>query len=238
MRRDHRPAWLKRLYVGFERFYVNRFLRPQLEQLGSGFIFMQPWNVEVFGPLVHLGEHISIMAASDSKVRFTVWSDREDLRGIHVGDACVINPGVRISAAREIVIGRSTMLASGVYITDTDWHGLYDRVGPGPASPVRLGDNVWVGDTAMVGKGVTIGDNSIIGARSVVLHDVPANVIAAGNPARVIRELDPDTPIRTRADWFATSGLSQDLQAIDDALLKDNTFFGWLRSLMFPRSSD
>ncbi len=238
MRRDHRPPWLKRLYVSYQNFYVNRYLRPQFEHLGSGYIFMQPWHVEVFGPLVHLGDNISIMASSDGKVRFTVWSDRDDLSGIHIGDACVINPGVRISAAREIVIGQSTMLASGVYITDTDWHGLYDRVGPGPVSPVRLGDNVWVGDGAMVGKGVTIGDNSIIGARSLVLHDVPANVIAGGNPARVIRELDPETPIRTRADWFAASGLTQDLQAIDDALLKDNSFWHWLRTLISPRRGD
>jgi len=238
LRKDHRPPYLKRLYVGYERFYVNHFLRPQFEHLGRDFNFMQPWNVEVFGPLVHIGDHVSIMAASDEKVRFTVWSDREDLRGIHIGDACLINPGVRISAAREIVIGNSAMLASGVYITDTDWHGLYDRVGPGPVSPVRLGDNVWVGDGVMVGKGVTIGDNSIIGARSIVLHDIPANVVAAGNPARVIRELDPDTPMRTRADWFAQSDLNSDLQAIDKALLKHNTLRHWLRTRLFPRRGD
>ena len=83
------------------------------------------------------------------------------------------------------------MIASRVYISDADWHDIYDRLAsPGPTAPIVLGNNVWLGEGAKVCKGVTIGENSVIGAGSVVASDIPANVIAAGNPAREIKKLD------------------------------------------------
>ncbi|MDG9717544.1 sugar O-acetyltransferase [Streptomyces sp. DH24] len=57
------------------------------------------------------------------------------------------------------------------------------------ARPITIGDNVWLGGGAIVLAGVTIGDNSVIGAGAVVTRDVPANVVAVGNPARVVRAL-------------------------------------------------
>ncbi|MBR1474906.1 MAG: sugar O-acetyltransferase [Muribaculaceae bacterium] len=56
--------------------------------------------------------------------------------------------------------------------------------------PIRVGNNVWIGGNVCVMPGVTIGDNTVIGAGSVVVHDIPAGVLAAGNPCRVIRHLD------------------------------------------------
>ncbi|MFO8049121.1 MAG: acyltransferase [Desulfosudaceae bacterium] len=239
MRREHRPFYLKRFYVGLQRLYVNHFLRPQFESLGTNFNFMQPWNVEVFGPHIHVGDHVNIMAASDNKVRFSVWSDHPDVEGIFVGDACLISPGVRISAAKKITIGQSTMLASGVYITDSDWHDFYNRVETGSAAPVSLGENVWIGDNAIIGKGVTIGDNSIIGARSVVLHDIPENVIVGGHPAKIIRELDPDKSFYTRADWYADPDrLNAGLESIERHLLQGNTLLHWLRYMLWPRKGE
>jgi maltose O-acetyltransferase len=61
--------------------------------------------------------------------------------------------------------------------------------GPELAYPVTIGRNVWIGGGAIIGPGVTIGDNTTIGAGSVVVKSIPANVFAAGNPCRVIREL-------------------------------------------------
>ncbi|WP_238007299.1 sugar O-acetyltransferase [Dactylosporangium sp. AC04546] len=67
---------------------------------------------------------------------------------------------------------------------------------PGPrrekweaAQPIVIGDNVWLGGGVIVGPGVTIGENTVVGAGSVVVKDLPANVVAVGSPARVIREL-------------------------------------------------
>lgn len=61
-----------------------------------------------------------------------------------------------------------------------------------PARPVRIGRNVWIGFDACVLPGVTVGEGAVIGARSVVMEDVPAYAVVAGNPARVIRKLDPE----------------------------------------------
>ena len=71
------------------------------------------------------------------------------------------------------------------------------------ATPVHIGDNVWLGDHATVLKGVTIGANSVVAARAVVTRDVPANVVVAGNPAQVVKELEPERGFRTRMDYFA-----------------------------------
>jgi acetyltransferase-like isoleucine patch superfamily enzyme len=60
-----------------------------------------------------------------------------------------------------------------------------------PTHPIRVGDGVWIGFDSIILPGVTIGDGAIIGARSVVTESVPAFAIAAGNPARVVRQLDP-----------------------------------------------
>jgi len=60
------------------------------------------------------------------------------------------------------------------------------------AKPITIGSDVWVGGAAIICPGVTIGDRSVIGAGSVVTRDIPADVFAAGNPARVIRSLNPD----------------------------------------------
>jgi len=58
------------------------------------------------------------------------------------------------------------------------------------ASPVTIGNNVWIGGGVKICPGVTIGDGSVIGAGSVVTHDIPANVLAVGNPCKVIREIN------------------------------------------------
>lgn len=61
------------------------------------------------------------------------------------------------------------------------------------AKPITIGDNVWLGSGAIVLAGVTIGENTVVGAGAVVTRDLPANVVAVGNPARVIRTIEPGT---------------------------------------------
>jgi len=101
--------------------------------------------------------------------------------------------GARISSASEIIIGDDCMLANFCYIMDADWHDIYDRTSsPGKSAPVVLEKGVWIGDSAIVCKGVRIGENSIVGAGSVVRKDVPANVVVIGNPAQIVKKLDPE----------------------------------------------
>jgi len=240
LRRDTRPYIIKRLDLLFQRWYADHFLRPQFERLGAGCLFMKPWHVEVFGGPVILGDYAHVIAAPDKKVRLTVWSNMEGQGQIVIGDYGLLCPGVRISAAQDIAIGDSCMMAQGAFITDSDWHGIYDRsLSVGQSAPVRIGDNVWIGDSAMVCKGVTIGENSIIGAGSVVLKDVAPNVIVGGNPASVLKNLDPERPMKTRADWLAHPDvLASEFDEIDRNLMEENTWIGWLRSLLFPGKTD
>lgn len=240
MRRDHRPYILKRLDMNFQWWYANHFIRPQFDHLGRGCSFMKPWHVEVFGGPVSLGNYATVIATPDRKVRLTVWSDLRGGGKIEIGSYALICPGVRISAASQILIGGSCMLAQGVFITDSDWHDVYDRsMAIGNSAPVMIGNNVWIGDGAIVCKGVKIGENSIIGAGAVVVRDIPPNAVAAGNPAAVLKYLDPGRPMTTRADWLADPGkLAAEFDLIDRHFMERNTWSGWLRSLVQPRRGD
>ena len=239
MRRDHRPYSVKKLFLNWQRFYVQRFLRPQFDALGRGHHFMRPWYVELFGAPIALGRYATVIACADARVRLCVWP-RQDGEGlIRIGDYSLICPGVRISSACRITVGHSVMLASRVYLTDSDWHDVYDRTAAGQGAPIAIGDNVWIGDSAIVCKGVAIGDNSIVGAGAVVVDDVPPNVVAAGNPARVVKRLDPQRPLKARRDWFADPArLSRDFRIWDRVLLEGNTLAHWLRYLVRPNPQD
>jgi acetyltransferase-like isoleucine patch superfamily enzyme len=240
LRRDHRPLFIKRLSHRYEVWYLNHFLRPQLESLGKEPTVMKPWCVEVNGGPIYVGDYANIVANSDNKVRLTVWSARQGEGCIRIGHYCILCAGVRISAATEISIGDNCMLANRVYVTDADWHDLYDRsMFVGQSAPVRIGNNVWLGDSAIVCKGVTIGENSVIGAGAVVVKDIPPNVVAAGNPAVVLKTLDQDRPIQTRENWFTIiSQLTAEVREKERKDHQGNTFWGWLRSLIFPSPGD
>jgi len=239
LRKDHRPYFIKRAYLKFQQFYVRRFLSPQFESLGKGFFFVKPWQVELFGSPIILGDYATVFASADKKIRLSIWPEKSGKGRIQIGDYCLICPGVRISSGSEIIIGDSCMIASNAYITDSDWHGIYNRISFGKTAPIQINENVWIGDSAIVCKGVTIGANSIVGTGSVVVNNVPPNVIAAGNPARVVKPLDPERRITTRAQWYSDpDSLFQEIDQWDREMLRDNTLLGWLRSLLFTGKGD
>lgn len=239
MIKDHRPYVVKKAFLKFQKFYARHFLKPQLTDLGTGFTFMRPWHVELFGAPIRIGRYATVIATPDKKIRLSVWPAEAGKGYISVGDYCLICPGVRISSAQGIFIADNCMIANGAYITDSDWHGIYDRLSFGQAHAVKIGKNVWIGDSAIVCKGVRIGENSIIGAGAIVVESVPANCVAAGNPARVVKRLDPEETFTTRAQFFADPvKLARDFMAWEQAVLQGNTFFGWLRHLLFPARGD
>lgn len=240
MIKDHRPYFLKKTYLQLQRVYVRRFIRPQLTSLGRNPTIFQPWNLKLFGAPIRIGDFVNVITTSDHQVRLSIWCDpKKKIPGIDIGNYCLICPGVRVSAAYEITIQDNCMLASNVYITDADWHGIYNRVEPGSNASVMIEDNVWVGDSAIVCKGVTIGRNSIIGAGAVVVGDIPENCVAAGNPARIVKQLDPGETFTTRADWFSDpQALDDEIERLDRYMLRNNSISGWLRSIAFPRRGD
>eukprot|EP00727_Mastigamoeba_balamuthi_P003925 m51a1_g1353 putative maltose o-acetyltransferase (193) ;mRNA; r:359535-360113 len=110
---------------------------------------------------------------------------------VQIGDRVYMNFDCVILDVCSVVIGPGTLLAPGVHIYAAT-HPVDPAVRAGGlecGKPVRIGSNVWVGGRTVICPGVTIGDNTTIGAGSVVTKDVPANVVAAGNPCRVIRQL-------------------------------------------------
>ena len=240
MHRDHRPYFVKRAYLRLQHLYSTHYITPQLASQGRGCVFIKPWHVEIFGGPVALADYVHVIATSDQKVRLAVWPSTPGQGEIRIGRAALICPGVRISSATRVRIGPNCMLASRAYVTDADWHGIYNRnQSVGRSAPVELAENVWIGDSAIICKGVAIGRNTIIGAGSVVRGEIPANCIAAGNPARVIRRLDPHAAMITRGDWFADPRrLARDWNRLDHAQLAGNSLLTWIRTLMRPRPGD
>ncbi len=112
-------------------------------------------------------------------------------RNIHVGENFYANVNCTLLDVCEIRIGDNVLLAPNVQIlTASHPIAVAPRVqGVEFGKPVTLGHNVWVGGGSTLCPGVSIGDNSVIGAGSVVTRDIPANVVAVGNPCRVLRPL-------------------------------------------------
>ena len=113
---------------------------------------------------------------------------------ISIGDGTWINNNfVAIAEHSYINIGRDCLIGANVEIFDSDFHGLNlkdrRRSAFEWAKPVSIGNGVFVGSGVKILKGVSIGDGSVIAHSSVVTSDVPANVVAGGNPARVLRSL-------------------------------------------------
>jgi maltose O-acetyltransferase len=112
---------------------------------------------------------------------------------IEVGDRTEFNNNLMIkSEGAGISVGRDGLFGAHIQIFDSNFHDLDPRRrrdGEQRMAPVEIGDNVFVGMSVTILKGVTIGSDSVIGAGAVVSSSIPSGVIAAGNPARVIREL-------------------------------------------------
>lgn len=110
---------------------------------------------------------------------------------IITGEGVFFNFNCVVLDVMEVNIGSKTMFGPNVQIY-TATHPLDYKIrntGLEYAKPITIGENVWVGGSVVICPGITIGDNSIIGAGSVVTKSIPANVIAAGNPCKVIRNL-------------------------------------------------
>lgn len=140
-----------------------------------------------------LGDAVSIVSSR--------WANRlspgcpSSLVADRPGAVLEIKTGAGISntvvwASKEIIIGEGTMIGSGSMIVDHDFHEIplgSDNVDE--PKPIHIGKKVFIGARSIVLKGVTIGEGSVVGAGSVVVKDIPAGVLAGGNPCKVIKKL-------------------------------------------------
>jgi maltose O-acetyltransferase len=155
-----------------------------------------PWSVRLHGRIyfraggdVEFGDGVSLVG---TVVPIEIVSHEGS--HISIGEHTFINYGASITAYREVRIGRHCLLGHHLRIIDRSEYGLEQREIAPPAAPVLIEDHVWIGAHVIILPGVRIGHNSAIGAGSVVTKDVPANCLAVGNPARVLRRITGSPP--------------------------------------------
>ena len=124
-----------------------------------------------------------------------VWITAPGAARVRIGAGSFLNLGVMVAAAELVEIGDHCMFANGCFVSDAShrlddpklpvtWQGFTSK------GPTRVGDNVWCGAHVVVTSGVTIGERCVIGANSVVTTDIPPYSIAAGAPARVLKQIE------------------------------------------------
>jgi maltose O-acetyltransferase len=153
-----------------ERDERERLLRGLLGEVGEGAVIMPTFRCDY-------GYNISIGAGTFVNYDCAML----DVVAIRIGSACQLATRVQLLAATHPVDPETRRLG---------WEN---------GSPITIGDNVWLGGGAIVCPGVTIGDDTVVGAGAVVTRDLPAGVVAVGNPARVLREIGEQDRVPTSA---------------------------------------
>ena len=167
-------------------------------------------SAELYGD-IRLAEGVSVwpkvvMRAEAAYIQIGAFSNIQDFVMIHYGNDCPSIIGEYCSITHHATV-----------------HGA------------TVGDHCLIGINATLMDGCVIGENSIVGAGAVVVDSIPANCVAAGNPAKPVKQLDPDRPVTTRAQWFdQPEQLFRAFDRYDREMLKKNRLWGWLRHLLFP----
>lgn len=155
----------------------NQLLKQMFAEIGENCYIEPPFHANFGGKHVHFGKNIY------ANFNLTMVDDGH----IYVGDSTMFAPGVIVATAGHPILPE---LRETVY--------QYNM-------PVHIGKNCWIGAGAIILPGVTIGDQVVVGAGSVVTKDLPSNVVAVGNPCRVIREINEHDRIyyfkNRKIDW-------------------------------------
>jgi len=186
-------VFVRESWIGLRRFFWNEPLfRSMCESVGSGFEMEELPYLQGHGRIL-VGNNVRLSGKSG----FAFSNRHLEAPLLKIGDRSFLGHDCSIRVAASVEIGRDCLIASRVVIADFDGHPVdaarrrdQDTSAWEDTKPVRIGDDVWVGTGAIILKGVTIGNRSIVAAHAVVTKDVPADCIIAGNPARVVRELN------------------------------------------------
>lgn len=141
----------------------TQMLREMFAEIGDGCYIEPPLHSNMGGAHVHFGDRVY------ANFNLTLVDDTH----IYVGDGTMLGPNVTISTAGHPILPE--LRAQGYQYN----------------APVHIGENCWIGAGAIILPGITIGRNVVVGAGSVVTRDLPDNVVAVGNPCRVLREIGP-----------------------------------------------
>ncbi|MFN2616378.1 MAG: DapH/DapD/GlmU-related protein [Thermoleophilaceae bacterium] len=189
--------------VGGRRLYLQKWLWYEHNSL--------PWNRlrihrefmrrrafvrwPVHGELLAMFRDGRLDVGEHTLLEPNVWLTGGDAGRISIGAGSFLNIAVMVAAVELVEIGDHCMFANGCFITDGS-HRFDDADRPVPwqgftsKGPTRIGDNVWCGANVVITTGVTVGERCVIGANSVVVRDLPPYSIAAGAPAKVIKQVE------------------------------------------------
>jgi acetyltransferase-like isoleucine patch superfamily enzyme len=185
-----RTWWVKRRWYERNRGFSRRW-RIRRHAARGGFYVREPIEGEVLEAL----DSGRLTVGKGTLLEPGCWLTLGPQARITIGEGCFLNRGTMLAALERIEIGNHVMFANGCFVGDSD-HRYDDPEKPitwqgfEPRGPVRIGANVWFGVNCVVTGGVEIGERAVIGANSVVTKDIPAGTIAAGAPAKVLREIE------------------------------------------------
>ena len=189
---ENRYNYFKRI----KPFLFSRIVRTWFGHVGDKISIVPPFYIRG-GKYIQLGTNFRALSGLRLEA-IEFYNNSSYHPSIVIGDNVVFNNSCHIGATNRIIIGNDVVVASRVFITD-HFHGnttyndlqipvrnrlLYSK------GPVVIGNNVWIGEGASILPNVTIGDNSIVAAHAVVTKNIPANSIAVGCPARIIRTIN------------------------------------------------
>lgn len=188
--RQWRTWWVKRRWYERNR-RLRRRLRLARHAAAGGFFIRQPIEGEVLEAL----DSGRLVVGEDTLFEPGCWLTLGPEARITIGEGCFLNRETMLAATELIEIGDHVMFANGCFVGDADhryedlevpitWQGFKRR------GPVKIGSNCWLGVNCVVTGGVEIGERTVVGSNSVVTRDLPPGVIAAGAPAKVLREIE------------------------------------------------
>jgi acetyltransferase-like isoleucine patch superfamily enzyme len=186
-----------RLYLQKWRYYERNSVPWRRLRLRWHFLRRESYlRLPVYGNLLEALDEGRAQIGSSVLIEPGCWfALYPETAQLGVGEGTFINLGCMIAATDRISIGKHCMFANHCFVADADhrfddpnlpvtWQGMRSE------GPVTIGDNCWFGTNCVVTSGVTIGERTVVGANSVVTRDLPAGVIAAGAPAKVLKGIE------------------------------------------------
>ncbi len=160
--------------------------RSRARQLTSDYNNLKESESEKRTPILRdlfgsIGEYVEINPPFRCDYGFNIHIENN----LYMNCGCIILDCNKVSIGNDVQIGPNVQIYTAYHPTDPKTR----KSGKEIAAPISIMDNVWIGGSVIICPGVTIGKNSVIGAGSVVTKNVPDNVIAAGNPSRVMRKI-------------------------------------------------
>ena len=187
--RGWRLWWAKRRWYERNRRRLRRW-RIDRHAARGGFFIRHPIEGEVLEAL----DEGRLKIGEGSLLEPGCWLTLAPEARIEIGEGCFLNRNTMLAAGDRIEIGDHTMFANGCFVGDSEhrfddpdmpvtWQGFTSK------GPVRIGSNCWFGVNCVITSGVEVGDRCVVGANSVVTENLSSGTIAAGAPARVVREI-------------------------------------------------